>query len=137
LTPNVILSDNGAKSIQLPFAIAFGIAGKLWSSNANSPFTIAEFLKTDLDSTGSPTPAVTLSPTTDKFGNVTLAAPNGLAFDSFDDLAVINSATPFSIAVFDASQIQTGGAVVPNTLLVGGNTQLHTPAGCTFGPSVK
>ena len=37
--------------------------GNLWSSNANSPFTIGELAKANLGTTGDPTPAVIISPT--------------------------------------------------------------------------
>ncbi|HVC45240.1 MAG TPA: hypothetical protein VND20_10530, partial [Candidatus Binataceae bacterium] len=43
LVPNVILSDDGAGSIQGPWALIFDTAGNLWSSNANTPFTVVEF----------------------------------------------------------------------------------------------
>jgi len=137
LTPNVILSDNGANSIQAPWGLGLDGAGSLWSSNANPPSTVVKFAKTDLGVTGSPDPAVKLSPTTDSMGNTTLTAPNGIAFDNLGNLVVINSATPFSIAYFSTGQLTTGGALVPNTLLVGNNTTLNAPAGCTVGPSVK
>ncbi|MGH7843042.1 MAG: hypothetical protein ACREQT_16185 [Candidatus Binataceae bacterium] len=136
LTPNVILSDDGSGSVQGPWALVFDKTGNLWSSNANTPFTVVEFPKADLGASGSPTPAVTLSPTTDN-GNITLAAPNGIAFDNLGDLAAVSSATPFGIASFAASQLVTGGAVVPNTLIVDGNTTLNAPAGCNFGPFVR
>ncbi|MGH7839048.1 MAG: hypothetical protein ACREQC_14645 [Candidatus Binataceae bacterium] len=134
LIPDVILSDDGAGSIQGPWALIFDAAGNLWSSNANSPFTVVEFANTVLGTTASPTPAVTLSPTTDKKGNDTLAAPNGIAFDNLGDLAAISSATPFGAAGFAASQLATSGATLPAVLLVGKNTTLNAPAGCNFGP---
>ncbi|HLW70155.1 MAG TPA: hypothetical protein VKS22_05985 [Candidatus Binataceae bacterium] len=137
LTPNVILSDDGANSIQGPWALAFDATGNLWSSNANTPFTVVEFAHAVLGASGSPTPAVTLSPTTDKKGNDTLAAPNGIAFDNLGNLATVSSATPFGVGSFAVSQLTAGGAVVPNTLLVGKHTTLSAPAGCNFGPNVK
>lgn len=133
LTPNVILSDDGNNSIQAPWALVFDTAGDLWSSNANTPFTVVEFAATNLGTSGSPTPIVTLSPTTDK-KNITLAAPNGIAFNNLGDLAAVSSATPFGIADFLASQLTASGTTVPNTLLVGKKTTLNAPAGCNFGP---
>jgi sugar lactone lactonase YvrE len=136
LSPNVVLSDNGANSIQGPWALAFDANGNLWSSNANSPFTLVEFAATDLAITGSPTPAVTISPTSVK-GNTTLAAPNGIAFDNLGDLAAVSSATPFGIADFLASQLTTSGTTTPNSLVVGAKTTLNAPAGCNFGPIIN
>jgi hypothetical protein len=137
LTPNVVLSDDGANSIQGPWALVFDSTGNLWSSNANAPFTVVEFAHAVLGTSGSPTPTVTLSPTTDKKGNATLNAPNGIAFDNLGDLGAVSAATPFGIAGFSASQLTAGGAVVPKTLLVGAKTTLNAPAGCNFGPNVK
>jgi hypothetical protein len=136
LTPTVILSDDGSGSIQAPWALVFDSKGDLWSSNANAPFTVVEFAPGSLTTTGSPTPAITLSPTTVD-GNSTLAAPNGIAFDNLGDLAAISSATPFGVALFGQPQLTAGGAVVPTSPLVGNTTTLNAPAGCNFGPLVN
>jgi secreted PhoX family phosphatase len=136
LTPDVTLSDNGKGSIQAPWALIFDSKGNLWSSNANAPNTIVEFAKSQLNMTGSPTPAVTLSPSI-VAGNSTLSAPNGIAFDNLGDLAAISSATPFGGALFAQKQLKAGGAVPPGIFLVGGTTTLNAPAGCNFGPAVE
>ena len=140
LVPNVILSDDGVVnngSIQNPWALVFDSTGNLWSSNANPPNTVVEFAKAVLTTTGDPVPAVTLSPAMEKHGAATLAAPNGIAFDNLGDLAAISSASPFGAALFIASQLAAGGAVLPNTLLFGKTTTLNAPAGCNFGPFVN
>jgi len=136
LTPDVTLSDNGNGSIQAPWALIFDANGDLWSSNANAPNTVVEFAKAKLNISGSPNPAVTLSPTI-VAGNSTLAAPNGIAFDNLGDLAAISSATPFGSAFFAQKQLVAGGAVSPGVFLVGGATTLNAPAGCNFGPAVE
>lgn len=136
LTPDVTLSDDGNGSIQAPWALIFDSNGDLWSSNANAPNTVVEFLNTSLTATGSPTPAVTLSPATID-NNATLSAPNGIAFDNLGDLAAISSATPFGSAFFAQKQLTTGGAVNPDVFLVGSTTTLNAPAGCNFGPIVN
>jgi hypothetical protein len=136
LTPNVILSDDGNGSIQAPWALVFDSSGDLWSSNANAPNTVVKFSKASLAASGSPTPSVTLSPTMVS-GNATLSAPNGIAFDNLGDLAAISSATPFGVALFDHGQLTSGGAVAPDTFLVGVATTLNAPAGCNFGPVVN
>lgn len=136
LAPDVTLSDDGHGSIQGSWALVFDSTGNLWSSNANPPNTVVEFAKANLTASGSPTPAVTLSPTTIG-GNSTLNAPNGIAFDNLGDLAAISAATPFGIAFFEKAQLSTGGTVAPGVFIVGNATTLNAPAGCTFGPVVN
>jgi len=136
LAPDVALSDDGNGSIQAPWALIFDSKGDLWSSNANAPNTVVEFAAASLTATGSPTPAVTLSPVMEGM-NATLSAPNGIAFDNLGDLAAVSSATPFGIAFFGQTQLIAGGAIDPTLLIVGGETTLNAPAGCNFGPVVK
>ncbi len=135
IAPHDVLNDDGAGSIQGPWALVFDTAGDLWSSNANTPFTIVEFLSTQLGggSGAHPTPNVTISPTSDG-GNMTLNAPNGLAFDNLGDLSAVSSATPFGIPIYGFSQLTSSGATVPNVFLVGPTTTLNAPAGNVFGP---
>jgi hypothetical protein len=135
LTPAVILSDDGDGSIQGPWALLFDGSGNLWSSNANTPFTLVEFAPASLTMTGAPQPSVTLSPTTVD-GNATLNAPNGICLDNIGDLAAMNSAGAFGIAFFAMDQLITG-APTPNTFIVGTATTLNAPAGCNFGPLVN
>jgi hypothetical protein len=136
LEPDATLSDDGNGSIQGPWALVFDADGDLWSSNANAPNTIVEFAKASLGVTGSPTPAVTLSPTMEN-ENATLSSPNGIAFDNLGDLAAISSATPFGIAFFGQSQLSAGGSIDPTVFLVGNATTLNAPAGCNFGPVIN
>ncbi|MGC1522044.1 MAG: hypothetical protein WA803_10940 [Steroidobacteraceae bacterium] len=135
LSPSVTLSDDGQGSIQGPWALVFDSSGDLWSSNANTPFTLVEFAPASLMMTGAPDPAVTLSPAT-VAGNATLNAPNGICFDNIGDLAAMNSAGAFGIAFFAKDQLITG-APTPNTFIVGTATTLNAPAGCNFGPLVN
>lgn len=135
LAPSVTLSDDGHGSIQGPWALVFDSSGDLWSSNANTPFTLVEFTPPSLMMTGSPDPAVTLSPAT-VAGNATLNAPNGICFDNIGDLAAMNSAGAFGIAFFAKDQLMTGSPT-PNTFIVGTATTLNAPAGCNFGPLVN
>jgi len=134
LAPHDIIQTNN-NSIQAPWALVFDKAGDLWSSNANEPFTVVEFLSTQLGG-GSPVPKVTISPVMDG-GNLNLTAPNGLAFDNLGDLSAVSSATPFGIPIFAANQLNTSGATIPSIFLVGGTTTLSAPAGDVFGPVVQ
>ena len=135
LTPNIMLSDDGKQSIQGPWALAFDSSGNLWSSNANAPNTVVQFSKASLTASGSPTPAVMLSPT-QVGGNASLSAPNGIAFDNTGDLSAVSSAAPFGVALYSSSQLTAGGAVAPNVFIVGAATTLNAPAGDTFGPTI-
>jgi hypothetical protein len=136
LVPNVILSDNGAKSIQAPWALAFDSAGNLWSSNASPAVsTVVEFAKASLAASGNPTPAVTISPSAGPFQS--LVAPFGIAFDSLGDLAAVNSQVNsnglFSIGLFQPVQLATNNQ--PAAAVIAGST-LSAPAGDVFGPTV-
>lgn len=132
LTPKVILSDNGAGSIQGSWALVFDTAGNLWSSNANAPQTVVEFASASLGATGKPNPAVTISPAI-AFGFASLIAPNGLAFDNAGDLSVVSSGNPFPVGIYGPSQLKTG-KIVPDVFIVDGATTLNAPAGNVFGP---
>jgi secreted PhoX family phosphatase len=136
LTPSVTLSDNGSGSIQAPWALAIDGNGNLWSSNANAPNTVVEFTQSQLATTGSPTPNITLASATVS-NNATLVAPNGIAFDNYGDLAVMSSGAPFGMAGYGPSQLRTNPAspLTPAVFLVGTTTTLNAPAGVTFGPT--
>jgi hypothetical protein len=134
LMPDVVLSDDGQNSIMAPWALAFDSTGNLWSNNANPPFTVVEYVKANLASTGTPLPNTVISPATEG-DTPTLDAPNGLCFDPLGDLATANSAGAFGIALYTVPL--TGGVVVPNTFIVGAATTLNAPAGCTFGTLVN
>ena len=134
LMPDVVLSDDGQNSIMAPWALAFDSAGNLWSNNANPPFTVVEYTKANLASTGAPLPSTVISPATEG-DTPTLDSPNGLCFNPLGDLATTNSVGAFGIAFYTVPL--TGGAVVPNTFIVGAATTLDAPAGCAFGPLVN
>jgi hypothetical protein len=134
LMPDVVLSDDGQNSIMAPWALAFDSTGNLWSNNANPPFTVIEYTKANLASTGAPLPNIIISPATEG-DTPTLDAPNGLCFDALGDLAITNSADAFGISFYTTPL--TGGVVVPNTFIVGAATTLNAPAGCTFGTLVN
>jgi sugar lactone lactonase YvrE len=140
LTPDVVLSDDGHGSIQGPWALVFDTAGDLWSSNANSPFTLVKFGPNQITATGDPTPETTISPfevKVDKTTDESLAAPNGIAFDEKNELAAISSASPFGVAGYDPKQQMVGGSIKPDVFLVGANTTLNAPAGDNFGPDIN
>jgi hypothetical protein len=139
--PDAILSDDGAGSIQGPWALVFDQAGDLWSSNANSPNTLVKFGPTQITMTGSPTPDTTINPFDEMVGGnarfETLVAPNGISFDDKGNLAAISSAAPFGVARYDSKQQAIGGTIKPASFLVGNKTTLNAPAGDNFGPEIN
>ena len=141
LVPDVILDDDGAGSIQAPWALVFDTAGDLWSSNANPPNTLVKFGPSQITMSGDPTPLTTISPFDEKVGkkstDSTLVAPNGIAFDEKGNLFAISSAAPFGVARFGGVEQASGGSVKPFSFIVGNNTTLNAPAGDNFGPEIK
>jgi len=134
LTPSITLTDNGQNSIQGPWELAFDSMGNLWSSNAATPFTLVEFAKASLAMTGTPTPAITISPTMD-MGVATLNSTNGLCFDNAGDIAATNAIDAGSAPFYTAPL--KSGAITPQTFFSGTTTTLTAPAGCNFGPLVN
>ena len=132
--PDVVLSTS-SNSIEGPWALVFSSIGSLWSSNANTPDTVVAFSADTIGASGTPTPEVTFNPVTVK-GVPSLNSPNGLAFDSLEDLAVANSIPTVSIAIFAADQLGNSGNTVPEVLISGSNTGLSAPAGDVFGPQI-
>jgi hypothetical protein len=120
----------------------FDTAGDLWSSNANSPFTLVKIGPNQITTTGDPTPTpeTTISPFEVKVHKTTdesLAAPNGIAFDEKGELSAISSASPFGVTGYDSKQQMVGGSIKPDVFLVGANTTLNAPAGDNFGPDIN
>ena len=139
LMPDVVLSDDGQGSIQGPWALVFDTAGDLWSSNANSPFTLVKFGPTQITTTGDPTPETTISPfevKVKKTFDESLAAPNGISFVK-GELAAISANSPFGVASYDRRQQMTGGSIKPDSFFVGAKTTLNMPAGDNFGPDIN
>jgi sugar lactone lactonase YvrE len=141
LVPDVILDDDGAGSIQGPWALVFDAAGDLWSSNANSPNTLVKFGPSQITSSGDPTPETTILPFDEMIGgkikDETLVAPNGIAFDEKGNLAAISSAAPFGVARYDGKEEAVGGMIKPDSFIVGTKTTLNAPAGDNFGPDIS
>jgi hypothetical protein len=131
LAPDVTLSDNGAGSVQAPWALAVDAAGNLWSSNSGAPFSLVAYSKAMQMATGAPTPTITISPVK-VAGNPSLDGTNGLCFDAAGNVAATNSANAFGVPFYTKGQLMTG-APVPNTFIVGAATMQGALAGCNFG----
>ena len=134
LMPSITLTDNGQGSIQGPWELAFDSMGNLWSSNANTPFTLVAFSKASLAASGTPAPMTTISPAMD-MGVSTLSSTNGLCFDNAGDIAATNAVDAGS-APFYTTPLKSG-AITPQTFFSGPKTTLTAPAGCNFGPVVN
>lgn len=128
LTATVVISDDGSGSLSGPGGIAFDSAGGLWVADYSND-TLVKFSPAQLASSGTPTPAVTLSAT----AGGSIAEPNDVAFDSSGDLWVSNDNTG-TIVRFDASQLASSGTPTPATTIasssLGGN-----PTGLAFDAS--
>jgi sugar lactone lactonase YvrE len=113
-SPAVTLTDDGAGSLTGPLGLAFDQSGNLWVSDGNADRdTVVEFAASQLTASGSPTPTVTLRPSTGTANHLV-----GLAFDASGDLWVANL-TAGTILEFVASQLVASGSPTPNTVIGG------------------
>ena len=110
-----------------PFdGLTFDSSGDLWVSNYNNS-TLVELSASQLVGSGSPVPAVTLSPAAGAY------YPYALAFDHTGDLWVLNYYND-SVVEFAPSQLSTGSPVA-NVALTSTATNLDEPLGLAFDPS--
>jgi hypothetical protein len=114
-----------AGSIVNPAALAFDQTGNLWVSNYGSS-TLVAFAPSQLVTTGSQPPNVTLSSAGD------LKAPVGIAFDASGNLWIANSNANGGLAEFTASQIMSSGSPTPAVLV--SETSLGSPGAIAFNP---
>lgn len=124
-TPGVTIGAS-AGSLNFPSALAFDGKGDLWVANdmANS---VVEFTSTQLATSGTPTPVVTLTAT-----SASIAGPLGIAFDAGGNLWVSNATAPFSVVKFAASQLVASGAPAPAVVLAPNAGSLNGPVGLAF-----
>jgi secreted PhoX family phosphatase len=109
--------------LQEPIAVAFDATGNLWVAD-NASSEIIEYTTSQLTTSGSPTPAATLT-------GAAIAFPNGIAFDASGNLWIANSA--YSEQAYGQGRIVEYAA---NTLASGGSPTpaavINTPTG-TYG----
>jgi sugar lactone lactonase YvrE len=127
-TPAVTLSAN-AESLSDPAGLAFDSSGNLWIVNASTA-TVVEFTASQLASTGSPTPAVTISAS-----SASLDEPIGIAFDASGNLWVSNIGG--SIVAFTPSQVAASGAPTPTVILTAAAGSINGPLMIAFDASGK
>jgi sugar lactone lactonase YvrE len=132
-TPRVTLTANAASSLSLPGALAFDARGNLWIANGGSMFngpganTLVEFTASQLATSGSPTPAVTLNADAGSING-----PAGLAFDHSGNLWLTNFSSG-TVVVFAAGQLASSGSPLPAvTLSDNGANSLNEPESLAF-----
>jgi sugar lactone lactonase YvrE len=123
-TPAVTIGAvNG--SLAYPEGLAFDRAGNLWVANWDSG-TVVSFAPSQRLTSGTPTPAVTLSAVNNSIG-----LPIGLAFDAQGNLWVSNQSNS-SVVEFSAADLISTGAPNPAVLLQG---PIAAPRGLAFDDS--
>ncbi|HVX22488.1 MAG TPA: IPT/TIG domain-containing protein [Acidimicrobiales bacterium] len=138
-TPAVTLRSDGSGSLSCPEGLAFDPAGDLWVGNVGTfslttgaPGTVVELTPSQLASSGSPTPAVTLSAPTPATTTI-LAGPYALAFDATGNLWVANY-TSSTLDAYTPSQQAAGGAPNPAVVITSTGTPGTTTASLS-GPT--
>jgi sugar lactone lactonase YvrE len=99
-------------------------AGNLWVVNDNSN-TVVEYTAAELASSGTPTPAVTLS-----LGGADVFA-FGIAFDAQGDLWIANNGA-CTIVEFTPSQLTTSGSPTPAVTITDGQPFTNEPIALAF-----
>ena len=125
-TPIVTISTNPGSSLDGPVGLIFDSSGDLWAENYNGN-TIVEFAATQLATSGSPRPSVTL------FATTSLDQPHGLVFDSSGDLWVANYPNS-TVIEFTPTELATG-VPTPSVTLTSTAGNLSGPLGLAFDPS--
>jgi len=126
--PAVTLKPSAAGSLNGVAGLAFDANGNLWVANSLAN-TIVEFAADQLTSSGSPTPAVTLSAS-----GGSLSAPTGVAFDAGNNLWVVNAGDSSAVE-FTPGQYAATGAPVPAVTLTSNAGSLRGPLGLAFDRS--
>lgn len=116
--PAVVISMS--QSNEGPGRLAFDAAGDLWVG-CTFNFNILEFGKSQLTTSGSPTPEVVLSN-----NNGSLDGPNGVAFDNSGDLWASNQLNSSAVE-FTPSQLGASGDPVPVRTISGSSTGISSP----------
>jgi streptogramin lyase len=129
-TPVVTIVD-GQPFTNEPIALAFDAHGNLWVAN-NPVSAIIEYSASQLTTSGSPTPAVTLT-------GSAIDWPLMLAFDSTGNLWVSNSAydtPPGRIVEYAAAALGVTGSPTPTTIInLPTRTYQPNPVGIAFDNS--
>ena len=133
-TPTVTISSTGGANI------AFSPSGDMWmvtgggSDCYGTPCNneLVEFTRGQLSTSGSPTPAVTISSTEPGPGG-SLYGPYGVAVDRFGDVWVSNFNTPTAVE-FGRYQLFKSGSPTPLRTIAGPNTGMNWPSFVVLAP---
>jgi sugar lactone lactonase YvrE len=127
-TPAVNIGASGT-SLDSPFGTeAFDAAGDMWIANLDSN-SLVEFTASQLASSGTPTPAVTISQ-----NGTSLVSPGSVAFDSSGDLWALNESGN-TLVEYTPSQLAASGDPMPAVTISANGTSLDTPYGFAFDAS--
>jgi streptogramin lyase len=133
-TPSVTISSSGGAQL------VFDTSGDLWMVTGGGPDCfgtpctneVVEFTKAQLSTSGSPTPAVTISST--KLGATgSLYGPYSLAFTPSGDLWVENFDNNTTVE-FGRDQLATSGSPAPLRAIVGAGTGMNFPSYVVIAP---
>ena len=134
--PTVTISSTGGANL------AFTASGDLWMVTGGGPKDdcfgtpctneLVEFTKAQLATSGSPTPAVTISST--KVGAAgSLWGPYGVAVDPSGDVWVSNFNKPTTVE-FGRGQLSTSGSPTPVRTIAGPKTGMNWPSYVVLAP---
>jgi len=133
----------GSAPLDAPEPLIFDKSGSMWvGNNVNGSNALAmKFTQNQLTMDGSPTPAVTLSPTTvTNTSAQSLDGVGGLVLDKKGNLWVTNftSDQRGSIAQFSNNDIGADGTPQPTIFIDSdaGGSNVFRPFFCAFGPKV-
>jgi hypothetical protein len=123
--------------------MSFTPAGDLWMVTGGGPLDdcygtpcnneLVEFTKAQLATSGSPTPAVTISSTDPGSASGSLWGPYGVAVDHCGDVWVSNFNKPTTVE-FGSDQLSTSGAPTPMRTIVGKRTGMNWPSFVVIAP---
>lgn len=122
-TPSVTIGSDGT-SLRDPVSLAFDAHGNLWVGNAGNSTDIEMYRPSQLVSSGSPTPSVSI---TGSYKTIV-----SLAFDANGDLWFTDTSDN-RVAELTPSQLASSGSPTPHTTL--SSSVLNEPVGLAFDAS--
>jgi hypothetical protein len=131
-TPAVTITSSG---LDRPENLVFDRSGNLWVANSEGSTdgdgSVVEFTAAQLASSGSPTPAVTLS---DNGSDTVLNEPDALTFDRSGTLWVGNYGIP-NLVGFSPAQYAGSGSPTPAVTIDANGSSLEGPSAFTWDRS--
>ncbi len=126
-TPTVVVGTDGT-SLQAPCGLAFDAGGNLWARNLTVGGGRAEkFTPTQLATSGTPTPQVTLAS-----DGTSLTFSCGLAFDASGNMWATGGDPSNRLEMFASGQLSTGGTPTPTVIIESDGTSLSNPFALAF-----